>query len=50
MQMNGYAELVQRSRTILYFSGDHEFFKISPGLKSLYDRGSKPIHLLARKV
>ena len=44
------AELVQRSRTmleILYFSGGHQIFQTSPGVKCLYGRGRKLIHLLA---
>ena len=44
------AGLVGRPRTILkifYFIGDHQFFQISPGIKSLNDRGRKLIHLLA---
>ena len=32
---------------ILYFSRGHQFFQISRGIKSLYDRGRKLIHLLA---
>ena len=32
---------------ILYFSGGHQFFQISPGIKSLHDRGKKRMHLLA---
>ena len=32
---------------ILCFSGGHQFFQISPGIKSLYDWGRKHIHLLA---
>ena len=46
-------ELVQRPRItlkILYFSGGHQVFQISPGLKSLYDRGKKLINLLAGKA
>ena len=39
------AELIQKPRTllkILYFSGDHQLFKTSPGIKSqqIFDRGS----------
>ena len=44
------AGLVGRPRTILkifYFIGGHQFFQISPGIKSLNDRGRKLIHLLA---
>ena len=32
---------------ILYFSGGNQFFQISPGVKSPYDRGRKVIHLIA---
>ena len=38
-----------RTRTmlkILYFSGGYQLFQISPGIKSLYDRGRKRIDLL----
>ena len=31
---------------ILYFSGDNQFFRISPGIKSICGRGRKPVHLL----
>ena len=40
------AELVRRPRTMLkmlYFGGSYQFFQISPGIKSLYDRGKKLI-------
>ena len=43
-------ELVQRLTTmlnILYFSGGNQFFRISPRIKSLYDRGRKCLYLLA---
>ena len=45
------AELVQRSRTmleILYFSGGHQIFQTSPGVKCLYGRGRKLIYWLGR--
>ena len=32
---------------IICFSGDHQFFQISPGIRSLYERGKEPINLLA---
>ena len=35
---------------ILYFSGGYQFFQISPEIKSLHDRGRKPIHLLEREA
>ena len=31
---------------IICFSGDHQFFQISPGIRSLYERGKEPINLL----
>ena len=43
-------ELVRRRwimLKILYISGGHQLFQISPGIKSLYDRGKKLIHLLS---
>ena len=42
------AEFVRRPRTMLkifFFIGGHKFFLISPGIKLLHDRGTKPIHL-----
>ena len=47
------AELVQRPRImlkILYFSRCHQILQISRGIKSLYDRGKKVIHLLVGEV
>ena len=35
---------------ILYFSGGYQFFQISPGIESLYDRGKTLIHLLAGEI
>ena len=35
---------------IICFSGDHQFFQISPGIRSLYERGKEPINLLAGKA
>ena len=35
---------------ILYFSGGQQFFKISPGIKALYNRDRKLFHLLARET
>ena len=32
---------------IICFSGDHQFFQTSPGIRSLYERGKEPINLLA---
>ena len=46
-------ELVERPRTmlkILYFGGGYQIFQISPGVKSLYHRGRKLVHLLAAKA
>ena len=46
-------ELVHRPSIrlkILYFSGGHQVFLISLGLKSLYDGGKKLIHLLDREA
>ena len=43
------AELIPRLRTmlkILYISGAHQFFQISPGIKPLYDRGKKLFYVL----
>ena len=43
-------ELVQRPRTMLkklYFGVGYQIFQISPGVKSLYHRGRKLVHLLA---
>ena len=48
--MNQVAELFRRPTTmleILYFSGDHQLFQKSPGIKILYDQGREPFHLLA---
>ena len=45
-------ELVRRPTAMLkihYFSVGHQFFKISPSIKSIYDRGRKLIHLLVRE-
>ena len=44
------AELVQRPATMLYFTGDHEFFQKSPEIKCFYDRGRKHFYSLARKT
>ena len=46
-------ELVQRPTTMLktlYFSRGNQFFQISPGIKSLYDRVRKVFYLLARET
>ena len=34
---------------VLYFSGGYQVFQMSLGIKSLYDRGKKLIHLLPRE-
>ena len=42
-------ELARRPRAmlkILYFGGGYQFFPISLGIKSFYDRGRKLMHLL----
>ena len=47
------AELVPRPKNrlkILYFSGSHQFFRISPEIKSLYDQARKLVHVLAREA
>ena len=35
---------------ILCFSESHHFFKVPTGIKSLYDQGSKHIHLLPEET
>ena len=50
---NQIAELVRRPRImlkIIYFSGGHQFFQTSPGIKSLYDRGRKFYFFISRGV
>ena len=51
--MSQVAELFRRPRTMLkklYFSGDHQFFQKSPGIKFIYDLGRKRFHLLVGKA
>ena len=35
---------------IIYLSGGQQFFRISPGIKALYDRDRRLVHLLAGKA